>query len=507
MLLGWILACTNAPQGEFPAAYPDIELESKTLDFGIAVPGSPQALNLKIRNVGNDTLHLGNPFFVGGEGNFSYTALQHTELVPDSATDLEVTFDPDVSEERSALLVILSDDPDTTAIQVPMVAYGQNLQLSFDPSNLDFGILLPGCPAERQLSLRNGGSEDVTVTDFVLDGSGFTLDLDEAHNGALPWTFAAGAEHRVNIAFDEDAEGASVASLRAMNGRAEMARTQVMGTRLTDAHTTETFELGGGSVDIVIPVQAAGTGSMSTNVTDLRNGFPDFLDRLDRLKVNYQIAVVQEADGCTYGNDPFFSSSMDRSQQLSILDAQLNGTSLAHGLVVASEAVKTSKSAPGGCNEGLVRDTARLAIMGYTFVGENHPDYGWQATIAPMLELKDDPDDVKIHGIIEDLFNGCGWGAHSYWSDAVNFTGGTWYSICDDVPTSLLKLADVMAEPETNFTLSYDPVEESIQVVLNGGVTTAWTFDRINRVLHLSKTPTSSGEVEISYDILNTCEQ
>lgn len=143
-------------------------------------------------------------------------------------------------------------------------------------------------------------------------------------------------------------------------------------------------------MDVVIPIQAASTssGTMQTDITPFRDGFPDFLDRLNDLEVNYQIAVVQESDGCVYGTRPFLSSAMSQDEQLSILDDQLDGSSIAHGLVVAMEATKTGPSAPGGCDEGLVRDTARLAVFGYTYVGENHPDYGWKATVDPIVKRK-----------------------------------------------------------------------------------------------------------------------
>lgn len=242
-----------------------------------------------------------------------------------------------------------------------------------------------------------------------------------------------------------------------------------------------------------------------TDVETFEDGFPAFLDTLDALKVDYQIAVVMDNNGCVFGDDPFLSASMDRDTQLEIFAQQIDGHELAHGLVVAMEATKEDNSATGGCNEGLVREHARLAVMGYTFVGENHPDLGWSATIAPIIARKTDPDDVKIHGIVEDLRNGCGWGSHSYWSEAVDTTGGVWYSICEDVPASLQKIAPLLAEANQDYVLANIPIPETITVTLNGTPLYDWDYNTTDNFVHLEDTPDSTGELVIAYDILNTC--
>lgn len=88
----------------------------------------------------------------------------------------------------------------------------------------------------------------------------------------------------------------------------------------------------------------------------------------------------------------------------------------------------------------------------------------------------------------------------------MQYTNGVWYSICNPVAPNMLNIADELAEPETNFTLSYDADANSIRVYLGGSLTSDWEYDPATRVVHLTEKPTTEPSVDIEYDILNTCE-
>jgi hypothetical protein len=187
---------------------------------------------------------------------------------------------------------------------------------------------------------------------------------------------------------------------------------------------------------------------------------------------------------------------------MAVLDDQLDGTTLNHGLVVAASAMDEIGS--GGCLEGFVRDDARLAILGYTHVGENHPG-NWRTTVADVQSVKDDPADVVYHGLIDDIPHGCGWGSHSYWEDAVNYTGGLWFPICDDVAENLLTIGQALAEPERVFTLSAVPVTDSIVVSVAGNDVDDWTWDAGDNAVEVGSSVSVAGDVDIDYDITGDC--
>jgi hypothetical protein len=343
--------------------------------------------------------------------------LEKTVLLPQESLELQLIFYADGFGYSEALLVIPSNDPDESTLEVYLKASAQENAIWFEPGTVDFGSLLMECDAQTQVELYNGGAEAVSVDALTLSGD-MAFELTHLE---LPYLLTPGSSLPISVVFSKEKEGASVTTLIAEQEGVRLAEGGLIGTRLTSAHIEESFDINGGKLDLVIPVQANGT---QTDTGPLVEGFPAFLDILDALDVDYQIAVVQESDGCVYGSSPFFSSSQDREEQMEILEGQLDGTSLAHGLVVSMEAVKEDRTGPGGCNEGLVRKDAHLAIMGYTYVGGNHPDMGWYSAVNSVVNVKGDIEDVTYFGIIEDLPS-CGWGSHSFWSEAINMTGGT----------------------------------------------------------------------------------
>jgi hypothetical protein len=499
----FFLACA-VPEEKVEVVSPHIEVGQPTLDFGAVVPGDSVSKELAIYNTGQDLLSLGIPFLVGGSDAFKVGPLPATTLVSGGETSLSITFSPTTWGASDALLVLLSNDPAQPSLEVSLVAQPQFSDLAFDPSSLDFGVTLLDCERTGTILLKNVGSDALQVTELQLSGDdAFEIYREGGVDEPLPWVIGGGDSRTVRLRYPTGRAGGAAATLAALDGSRELATAQITGQRLESNHIEESWPIDGGKVDIAIPVQDAGS---QTDVDVLRDGFPDFLDVLDALQVDWQMAVIQEADGCANGADPYFTSAMSRNEQLRILDQQLDGTSYVHGLNVAKAMVSSANLGSGGCNEFFIRPDARIAIVGYTYIGNNHPDEGWRNAIQPVMEVKEDIADIKFHGIIEDLYNRCGVGSHSFWSDAVDMTGGVWYSICEDVPTSMLKLAPNLAEPPSKFVLSHVPVDGSIVVRLNEATTAAWSWDAANNMVVLDNAPTSSGEVEISYDILSACE-
>ena len=499
----FFLACA-APEEKVEMQSPHIEVGQSALDFGAVPPGASVSRELVIYNTGQDNLSLGIPFLVGGSDAFVVGPLPATVLAPGGETSLSIVFSPTTWGASDALLVLLSNDPAQPSLEVELVAQPLVSDLFFDPPVLDFGVSLWDCEEQGTMLLKNVGSNALQVTGLQLSGDdAFEVYREGGVDEPLPWVIASGESRIVRVRYPTGWVGGAAATLSALDDAQELTTARVTGQRLESNHIDESWPIDGGKVDIAIPVQDAGA---STDVGVLRDGFPDLLDALDALQVDWQMAVIQEADGCANGADPYFTSAMSRNEQLRILDQHLDGTSYVHGLNVAKALVSSANLGSGGCNEQFIRPDARIAIVGYTFIGTNHPDEGWLNAIQPVLEVKEDSADIKFHGIIEDLRNGCGFGTHSFWSDAVDMTGGVWYSICEDVPASMLKLAPYLAEPPTKFVLGQVPIEESIEVRLNGATTAAWSWDAANNMVVLDSSPTSSGEVEIGYEILDACE-
>ena len=62
---------------------------------------------------------------------------------------------------------------------------------------------------------------------------------------------------------------------------------------------------------------------------------------------------------------------------------------------------------PGGCNYGLIREEAKLALVGVSDEPEQSVN-SYSYYISMFQSLKSNPSDVVIHGIGGDYPSGCG---------------------------------------------------------------------------------------------------
>ena len=86
------------------------------------------------------------------------------------------------------------------------------------------------------------------------------------------------------------------------------------------------------------------------------------------------------------------------------------------------------------------------------------------------------------------------------YTDAVDYTGGSFLSICDDWYNQLDSLVYSSVQL-VDFPLSEEPVESSLSVVVDGAErTTGWEYQSSeNRVHFTESAPTIGEEISISY--------
>jgi hypothetical protein len=376
----------------------------------------------------------------------------------------------------------------------------------FEPSSIVIDPQTAECPVDESFSLVNVGEDTAQITAITLsDETAFALDTLADVNGPLPWTLASGESVDLSVSLVATSPGVVTADLSVEV--AEIAGTAasavVSGELLETPTVTDEFEVDGGMIDIVIPLQVSGTGSgYYTDPQPLIDAFPDTLDALDEAGVEYHVMVVTQSDGCATSEVPWFDQTWDREDQMALFEEQATVYGNAHGLVTSAEATLAENSAEGGCNEGLMREKAPLAVISYTYVGYNHPDMGW-SVVAAALQTR--ADEVKIHGIVEDLYNGCGMGSHSFWSDAIDLTGGVWNSICDPTDEGMRNIEPALIVAQRIYALSDTPVEDTVAVTVNGnGVT--FEYDATDNSVELADEPELGDDVVITYDPVQTCE-
>lgn len=494
-----LLACGTPPE-TVETAHPTLTPGRTLVDFGQVFAHTTATQWLKLENTGDAPLTLGAPTFLGGSAYFGASDIAGTVVPPGESRGVELTFDaPDESLPLSTVLSIPSDDPDGDVwIDVTGTPLPSSIYVS--PTMHAFGDVGVGCDPSRTSTVRNTGATPITITSLAVGGA-FVATADPA----LPWTLQPDQTSAFEVTFTPTEVGPFEATVDVVSDHGTVAQQYLSGAGADRASYTETFTVDGGAVDVIIPVQMPvdGGGAFATDTEPFVENFPDFLDRLDKLGVEYQIAVIVPQDGCSAANKPFLDWKMDRDTQMDIVEDSLNDPGWQHGLMVAMEAVSDLNTGPSGCNEGLLRDEARLAILGYTYVGENHPDAGWMMPVNKVLDAKDDEDDVTFYGIVEDLVGArgsfCGAGSHSFWSDAVDYTGGEWYRICDEVEEGFAGIADLLAGAQTVFPLAHPADASTISVTIDGTATTEWSYRTRDNSVELTGAAVGK-EVVIAYD-------
>ena len=118
-----------------------------------------------------------------------------------------------------------------------------------------------------------------------------------------------------------------------------------------------------------------------------------------------------------------------------------------------------------GCNYGLIRPDATLALVGISDEVEQSVN-SWTYYVSLFQSLKQDPNDVVIHAVGGDYPSGCGMNdPYTGMYEATVATGGLFWSICaQDWGTYLEELAEGSAADLSSFGLTEPPVPETIVV-------------------------------------------
>ena len=89
----------------------------------------------------------------------------------------------------------------------------------------------------------------------------------------------------------------------------------------------------------------------------------------------------------------------------------------------------------------------------------------------------------------------------------MNLTGGTFLSICaEDWGTPMEELArDSMAVIQ--FILSEIPIEDTIEVTVDGTIDTGWSYDIVSNSVTLNSAPSDGSKIDISYAVIGECEE
>jgi hypothetical protein len=209
-------------------AYPDIFVSLATHDFGNVSTGSPsEQVEISISNTGQGDLNISSAQLSGSEaGMFSWAlggsnpcSSFPTTLSSDASCTLIVQFTPASLGQKSATLIINSNDPDTPASDVLLSGTGVTPDIFVSPNSQDFGSVDVGnSSAPQQFTLSNNGTGDLVVSSMAISGGDagmFNIMLTGISPcPSLTPTLGPGASCTLSVDFSPTSSGAKSATLR-----------------------------------------------------------------------------------------------------------------------------------------------------------------------------------------------------------------------------------------------------------------------------------------------------
>ena len=505
---------------------PDIDVNPTTVDFGSLNAGYELSLEtITISNAGNEVLNINAIKFNLSTSVYSITNIISNEIEPGKSTDLIVSYDPITYESNINSISILSDDPDEEIVTVNLSGKGDAPVIEVDPAAHDLGTVYLGCDDSFDITISNIGNANLEINDiryYVTVPVDFSMIQYEIENGPLPWIIAPSDSLSLTIYY-------TPLDLLSDDAYVEIVSSDPLNPVVMSDHSAlgayeywviDNFTQDGEAiVDILFVVD--NSGSMSSNQTNLKNNFGDFMSVFVGAGVDYQVALITTDDASFVGNiitpatpDPVaeFSNQVDA--------IGYHGAPIEKGLWYSYESTATGGDAAPGSATGFFRASARLVVV---YVSDE-PDAstntsaygGGSAGMTPsdysthLQSLKSSHELVVAHAVAGDYPSGCTSNGSAQFGDGyydvVADLGGTFMSICAaDWSVTMDTLArDSMSM--LSFPLSDYPIEDTIIVSVDGLLSADWTYDTAANSVSFTVAPADESSIDIQYAAWADCD-
>jgi hypothetical protein len=500
LAVGGCVSMEPAPPGPGPSS---IEVEPIGIYFGDLPWDDPGVEQLSLNNVGDETHSVD---LVTSSDALILESSGSTLGSGETAT-IGVGWDPGSLDALDAEIDVRMDG-ETTAI-VPVMGGRTYPRLRMTPDRFVVGDVPVGCGEHLVGRLLNQGTGDAIVSSVeLLDDSEFGVSVENG-NVPMPFTLRPGDAVELGVWFMPNAEHASETTIR-IASNAPLSPTldvEVVGRGVLDEAKTVSL-----SWTIAPPADAL-TALFEINAEVAAYGdpvvdaFEAFFARLDETKIPYRVAIVEDDMPATYIDDSL-ATGVARDRTSAML-ASLTGdqdASLEHLL-----------DGIGWNHDWLFDDPEWSAsVLHLVVMNVDMEQSGREAAyyVDQYEEFKDDPSLIRVDGIAGLPPAGCSFGVGASYASpsenlltAVQLTGGSFRSICDDWTVNLESLAFAMQG--TSFRLDGVPVESTIDVAIDGvDVTSGWSYEAsTNEIVFDEATyPAVGSTVDVTYSSAPSCE-
>ena len=385
--------------------------------------------------------------------------------------------------------------------------------IEVNPIYWDFGELISGCPELKDIVISNVGTLDLEVTDFLFSTTGDMI-YDPNGNGAFPWIIPPGESRTIIIEFDPTNEQSdfSVSKIFSNDPDEPVVDIDTFGDEVRDGTIVDSWiQEEVSKTDILFVID--NSGSMNQEHNHLSNHTEDFINQLDLMAADYQIAVITTDNENFVGPIISYSDS-DRTLELS---SQIDSIGYFGSPLEKPFDMAEDSTSPGGdatTASGFIRSDSILSIIVVTDE-DDHSSNNETYFTAYFESLKPSSSELFVHAVAgPPSTSGChstsgGADSADKIDAVVTNTSGIFVSICDsDWGVTLSTLASASTTSQLRFTLSEMPIEETIIVRIDGVLTTTgWTYDSGTNqlVFTASSAPFAGQEIQVEYGKYGSC--
>ena len=482
-----LIGCQDYTMNGVEKRQPQMLVHPQEIDFGSLDAGTESGQeSFVIINTGDEDLRIFTPNLVSDNVRFEIDEFENEEYVIAGGDLLEVNvyYTPETFETNRGHVSVEGNDEDNPSISVLLAGYGDAPVMSVSPLEFDYGDISIGCDNEERITIRNDGNQDLiidTVTQMVTQPADIIMEM-----GSLPeppWVIPTGNELDFLVSYIPSDIGTDESQIKIVSN---------------DPYTAEiiTFQFGNGDVEQwfsqswqqeEIPILDVlwvidNSGSMNQFQTNLSTNISSFMNAFAATGADYNMSVIT-TDDYMFGTI-LTPMTPNVEQALSnLVMTGVSGAGMEKGIEMSYKALGTATSA--GPGSSFFRTNSTLIVI---YVSDEQDWSGLWTNYTSFFDSIKPIGQFIPYGVIADVPNGCQYtmsnGAlrnlspgYGYW-DLIDYYGGSWYSICAaDWGVQLQDLAGEVTGRRMFGLDEPDPIRETIEVSVNGQVTTNWEYD------------------------------
>ena len=507
LLLSLLVGCSDISLGKIEQRAAEILVHPTSIDFGNLVSGQESDQKyFTVINTGDADLIITSPLLISDERFYMDDNTEESVIPAGELVEFDISYVPLTFEHNTGIIQIESNDETNPLVEITVEGRGDAPVMTVDPIEFDYGDISIGCDNEERITITNIGNLPLVIDSVVqMVTQPVDILMEFGTMPELPWTIDSGLSVDFLVSYiPEDLGGdESQITITGNDPLNPVIATSQVGVGNIEEYYSDVY------IQEEIPVLDVlwvvdDSGSMSRHQTNLASNINLFVNVFMSSGADYHMAVITTSDSqigsVITSSDPDPSAAL--AQQVMV---GITGSGLERGLVMSYLALSSSTSA--GPGSSFFRNDSSLVVI---YVSDE-PDFSaasWYSYVMFFDSLKPAGKFIP-YGVIGDKPAGCTVGpinaqyGGGYW-DLIDYYGGDWYSICaTDWGDQLQDVAENITSRRIFDLSNSDPVEETIEVRINGQIVSEWTYDATGNSIQFDSDhlPEPGSTIEINYAV------